>query len=233
MDQNSKVRRRALQLIQRARYRSSAGNDRWIAEEIFPGLRDGYFLEAGAADGLQDSSCYYLEAQLNWKGVCIEANPAFAAVLPANRPGSLCYSLGLAESAGNMEFLVGPEATELALLSGLSDSLRQYKSKAEVILEAGRACLLPVLPLEQLLERALAPSTIDYAAFDIEGSEWRVLRDFPFERYRFRALSLECDWKIWSDISQLLESRGYREVKNPFNLDQPWERYWLSEPQPA
>ena len=226
---SSEVRRRALKLVQRARYRSSTGNDRWICEEVFPGLRNGYFLEAGAADGLQDSSCHFLEAHLNWTGVCVEAHPCFAAPLFANRPGSRCFSLGLAETAGSMEFLVGEEATQMAFHTGIADSLLQCKSKAEAILQAGRPVSLPVLPLADVLEQAQAPAIIDYAAFDIEGSELRVLRDFPFERYRFRALSLECDWKIWPDITQLLEGNHYREVKNPFNREQPWERYWLSD----
>jgi hypothetical protein len=72
-----------------------------------------------------------------------------------------------------------------------------------------------------------APAIIDYAAFDIEGSELKVLEAFPFDRYIFKALSLECDGTIRKGIFNLLSSKGYKEVKNPFNKNKPWEMYWL------
>ena len=82
---------------------------------------------------------------------------------------------------------------------------------------------------QQARVRHTAPSLIDYAAFDIEGSEWDVLENFSFRQYTFLALSLECDGVIWAPVSKLLGGNGYREVSNPFNRHQPWERYWLHE----
>jgi hypothetical protein len=54
-----------------------------------------------------------------------------------------------------------------------------------------------------------------------------VLRVFSFQRYRFRALSIECG--NFDQINDLLKPHGYREVKNPYNRSRPWERYWLSD----
>ena len=82
------------------------------------------------------------------------------------------------------------------------------------------------ISLEQLLVRHSAPSLIDYLAIDIEGSELPVLRNFPFDRYQFRALSLECDGLIWDEITTLLTGAGYVEVQNPFNNHIAWERCW-------
>jgi hypothetical protein len=53
-------------------YYNETNNDRWIAEYIFPGKRDGYFLEAGAANGKAASSCYVLEQEFGWTGICVE-----------------------------------------------------------------------------------------------------------------------------------------------------------------
>lgn len=42
-------------------YYNETNNNRWIAEYVFPGKRNGYFLEIGAANGKAASSCYVLE----------------------------------------------------------------------------------------------------------------------------------------------------------------------------
>ncbi len=55
-----------------AQYYNEPKNDRWIVECVFPGKQNGYFLEAGAANGIWGSSCYVLEQELNWTGICVE-----------------------------------------------------------------------------------------------------------------------------------------------------------------
>ena len=35
-------------------YYNETLNDRWIVEQVFPGLRGGYFVEIGAANGKAD-----------------------------------------------------------------------------------------------------------------------------------------------------------------------------------
>ena len=211
----------------RFEYQNETANDRWIVEHVFPGLRGGYFIEAGAANGKAASSCYVLEKKLGWTGVCIEPHPAFFAELVRNRPLSRCYQVCLGESEGEAEFMLGKAGTSEAYFSGLVASLEQFKAGArEGILQTGTLLRIPVKTLEQVLVEARAPAVIDYAAFDIEGSEIAVFRTFPFARYRFRAISVECDCEA---PAELLTSKGYREVTNPFNQNMPWERYWLSD----
>ena|SRR5581483_7821177 len=115
---------------------------------------------------------------------------------------------------------------ESATLSGIRESLL-IKFGGPAVVASGRLVQKQALPLAEILDKHRAPNIIDYAAFDIEGSELEVLRVFPFSRYSFRALSLECDGAIHDPITRLLTGAGYREVRNPFNRTQPWERYWL------
>lgn len=44
-------------------YYNETNNNRWIAEYVFPGKQNGYFLEIGAANGKAASSCYVLEQE--------------------------------------------------------------------------------------------------------------------------------------------------------------------------
>lgn len=229
----SKYRERALQLFQKAienfEFYNETCNDRWIVESIFPGKRSGYFLEAGAADGKLASSCYILETRLGWTGICVEPNDLFFQRLTHNRPNSIHENICLSDRSGQVTFIEGYDHSKNLYLSGIKSNLEQFKHQSEKIIRQGREVVKDAIALEELLKKHNAPKVIDYAAFDIEGSEFEVLKNFPFHEYQFLALSLECDGSIWDSITALLTSNRYREVVNPFNTDKVWERYWLHE----
>jgi len=204
-------------------------NDRWIFESVFPGKRNGYFLEAGAADGRAASSCYLLEKKYGWTGICVEPNDAFFECLVKNRSGSICENMCLSGETGTVTYIEGSDDTISPYLGGIKENLESYKHQGDEVIRLGKEVKKEAISLRDLLDRYDAPDVIDYAAFDIEGSELEVLRTFPFASAKFLALSLECDSTIWDPITELLTSNHYVEVKNPFNTDMPWERYWLHE----
>jgi hypothetical protein len=126
-------------------------------------------------------------------------------------------------------YIEGSDETVSPYLSGIKSNLETVKYQGKEVVAKGKEVKKEAVTLEVLLKKYYAPQVIDYAAFDIEGSELDVLEVFPFESYVFLALSLECDGSIRLPISQLLESNGYRRAKNPFNRDKPWEMYWLHQ----
>lgn len=208
-------------------YYNETYNDRWIVEYIFPGKRGGYFLEVGAANGKEASSCYVLEKEFEWTGICVEPNDGFFKQLVINRPNSICEPVCLSNKPGTVVFIEGSDDTVSPYLSGIKSNLEQVKYQGHVVVQKGKEVEKQAVTLEMLLKKYQAPKVIDYAAFDIEGSELDVLEVFPFDDYQFLALSLECDGSIHLPISELLESKGYRRTSNPFNRDKPWEIYWL------
>ena len=67
--------------------------------------------------------------------------------------------------------------------------------------------------LRETLDRAGAPAIIDYGNLDVEGSELRLLRSFPFDRYTFRVITVEHNWlPVKRDIRAFLEGKGYQFV---------------------
>jgi FkbM family methyltransferase len=206
-------------------YRNETLNDRWIVEYIFPGKRQGYFIEAGAANGKDASSCYILETELDWRGICIEPHQGFFEKLLEHRPNSHCEQICLSDRSETVTYI----QSDSPYMNGVKSNLEQYKWEGDKIIEAGNAIELPAVPLVDLLKKHQAPAIIDYAAFDIEGSELLVLESFPFEQYRFLALSIEADEWIWERLKPYLATYGYRSVRNPFNPDMIWEKYWLHE----
>lgn len=209
-------------------YYNETLNDRWIYEYVFPNKRNGYFVEAGAANGQAASSCYVLEKR-GWTGICIEPNDFFFQQLVQNRPNSICENVCLSDRPGTVTYIAGQGDGAQPYLSGIQANLEQYKPGSESVISVGEAIEKPAVTLTDLLDKHHAPRVIDYGAFDIEGSEYVVLKNFDFERYCFLALSIECDYAAWLQLEPLLKSNCYCQIHNPFNLDKDWERYFIHQ----
>ena len=179
-------------------YKSQIGQDKWVTEVVFPGKRDGFFIDIGAYDGVTISNTYMLEKQLGWRGICIEAGSTFDA-LRKNRD-CMCENVCLAAEPGAVMYSF--RDWESGITSLLDKQTRGGVD--EKIVEART--------LASVLEKYNAPSAIDFCSLDTEGSEYEILRTFPFEKYIFRAMAIEHNNAegVQSSLRTLLASRGYR-----------------------
>lgn len=212
-----------------ANYYNSSLNDKWVVEWVFPERYDGFFVEAGACDGIRASSCYVLEKYYNWQGICIEPNSFFYPQLAENRPNSVCENLCFPGTTGSVNYVEDLGDDLNPYLSGIQENLRKYKWGGEKAIAQGRLTTRRSLSLYDLLRKHSAPKRIDYLAMGIEGSEHEVLKEFPFDQYVFSAMSLELDEWVWERLRLVLQKAGYQSVENPFNVDQPWEKYLIHE----
>jgi hypothetical protein len=68
--------------------------------------------------------------------------------------------------------------------------------------------------LRSVLRECRAPRIIDYWSLDTEGSEFTILKSFPFDEYSFRVLTVEHNrLPIRTQIQAFLEPRGYCRIK--------------------
>ena len=56
------------------RFYSELGQDKWASESVFPGVKDGFFVDVGSADGTYWSNTKALEEK-GWHGICIDPFP--------------------------------------------------------------------------------------------------------------------------------------------------------------
>jgi hypothetical protein len=57
-----------------ATFYSQMGQDKWVSEKVFPGVKNGFFLDVGSGDGTFMSNTKALE-QKGWTGICIDPFP--------------------------------------------------------------------------------------------------------------------------------------------------------------
>jgi hypothetical protein len=184
------------------RYYSQKGQDRWVVERANRGQKRGYFVEIGAGDGRTHSNTYVLERDYGWSGLLVEPNPAYASSIKRLRSADLVCEC-VDRFAGETDFIA------LGYMGGLIGEDTDYApSRRATVLRhhADKIVRFPCRPLHAILRETCAPSFIDYLSVDVEGAEFRILAEFPFNLYRFGALTIERPTKA---VHELLTQAGY------------------------
>jgi FkbM family methyltransferase len=184
-------------------------------------MRNGFFLDSGAADGVRASNTLLLEREFGWRGICVEPNDRMYASLIRNRR---CHSVNccLYDKEGHVEFLEAANELGGIMNEYHPDHLRYAKATWHLENgEGGRPVTVqkPTRTLRSLLDECGAPPVIDYWSLDTEGSELAILRSFPYERYTFRVLTVEHNrYAVREEICAFLESLGYARI-GTFGID--------------
>jgi FkbM family methyltransferase len=154
----------------------------------------GFFVEAGANDGFDQSNTYHLERQLGWTGLLVEPVPELAALAAAERPRSRVVTCALVASGDprrEVEIRYGGLRSVVAGAHGSEADDRAWVGPAfELGLEQAYSVTVPARTLSSLLDEMQAPE-IDLLSLDVEGYEPQVLAGLDLERHAPRLALVE------------------------------------------
>jgi FkbM family methyltransferase len=200
------------------KYRHHLGNDQFILEKVFPTRKKGFFIEAGATNGINGSATYAMEKEFGWNGICFEPIPQQFEQLMINRKCYLDRRCLWSKSGEILEFDYFPER------SGRSGISSRNKNSAALEREQAERVVLrkETVTLIEALRCFRAPKAIEYFNLDVEGAEREVFSAFPFDGpYTLLAISIEghsCD--------DIFRKYGYTSVVNPFS-EKTFEQYYI------
>ncbi len=192
----------------RDRSPSQLGQDLWVLEQT--GFkRGGYFVEFGATDGILLSNTYLLEKEFDWQGICVEPNPDYFAQLRDNRSCVVDDACIAARSGDEVEFVL---AREYGGIVDFADN-DQHAERRHAYRQQQQTVRLRTESLNDVLERLDAPRDIDYISIDTEGSEFEILRTFPFDRWNVSCFTIEHNNSNQRKlIHDLLTRHGYQRT---------------------
>lgn len=183
---------------------SQAGQDLWVIRDVFGYMTGGYFVDIGAADGVELSNSLALERYFKWDGLCIEANPKSFEKLAATRKCRKVQTC-LDATHGEVRFTV-----DGGFFGGIvAEDTDNTDSRSGIV-------TVPAVPLHEVFEKQNVPTTIHYLSVDVEGAEERVLAGFPFETHRFLCATIE---RPSPALRERLQQAGYLLVAEIPNLD--------------
>ena len=175
--------------------------------------RDGFFIEFGATDGVELNNTVLMEQAFGWSGILAEPARGWQANLKANRSCTIDTRCVWKASGEKLKFTEAHRGEN----SGLSAfAKRSHKLR-------GSTYEVETISLNDLLETHNAPSVIDYASIDTEGSEFSILNAVDFDRWSFRVMTVEHNHAPQrSDIFDLLTGHGYKRVLEDISRFDDW-----------
>lgn len=179
--------------------------------------KNGFFVEFGAANGVELSNTYLLEKDFNW--TCILAEPAkhWHSELKRNRSVFIEDKCVWEDSTSTLTFN-GTSTAELSTIDSFSSGDMHRYSR-----ESGREYSVDTISLNDLLIKYNAPYDIDYLSIDTEGSEFAILSSLDFEKFSFKIITCEHAYtKKRENIRVLLESLGYVRKYQEFSAFDDW-----------
>jgi FkbM family methyltransferase len=174
-------------------------------------IENGFYIEAGAFDGITQSNTKFLEEEYNWTGLLVEPSNVFDE-LKKNRPFNFLVNKCLVSNEYKDDVING--YFNQGLMSGInnfnnSDDNKIVKVECET--------------LTSILDR-LQVSKIDFFSLDVEGYEKNVLEGLDFNKYRPTYILIESfennrlsvfDYLIKNKYIYLENITNYNRIDNP------------------
>ena len=130
--------------------------------------KNGFYIDCGANDGINQSTTWFYEKTLNWRGILIEPIPQVFEMLKKNRSKDNIFV--------NADIYFNPRDTLTG--SPLYNSKNLKKN------------LVKAVTLSSILKNNKIKK-IDFFSLDVEGYEFKVLQGINFKKFKFKYILVE------------------------------------------
>ena len=183
--------------------------------EYIGNIENGFYIEAGAYDGILQSNTKFLEDEYNWTGILIEPSPNVFLELEKNRPNNININKCLVALEYPFNKISG------AFDHGPMSSVGNMRN-----IENAKLIEVECEPLHKILDYLEIPK-IDFMTVDTEGYELNVLDGLNLEKYRPTYLLVEIYEENKENTINYLNNYNYILLENITNynkLDNPgWD----------
>jgi FkbM family methyltransferase len=199
--------------------RSQISQDIFVLAEL-KNKRGGYFVDFGATNGVDLSNSYLLEKHYGWNGILAEPARCWHEDLRKNRSAAIDTRCVWSETGHKLEFNE-TKVPELSTISKFNDVDDHRRARSY-----GETYEVETVSLTDLLDHYRAPREIDYLSIDTEGSEFEILSNFDFSKYRFSVITCEHNFtEMRERMNYLLTSHGYKRKHEALSR---WDDWYVS-----
>jgi FkbM family methyltransferase len=178
--------------------RSYALNDLDLKLTRYLNFRNGYFIEAGANDGLSQSNTAFFERYLGWRGLLIEPVPSLVAKCRVNRPKAKIEQCALVAADYGRRTVDIRYCNLMSLVPGARGSAEADQAHVKAGLqflapgEETYTVSVPARTLQEVMQQ-YSVSHVDLLSLDVEGYEAEVLRGIDFAAIAPRYILVEAN----------------------------------------
>ena len=168
------------------------------------------FLDVGCARPKLENNTFYLEDQLGWSGIAVDALPEFAQPWKKRR-NSKFYNYAVSDRSG--EVISFFRARDLPGISAITPRKTFSGKKVEY-----DEIKVPTITLTKLLDDN-GVSRIDLLSMDIEGAESVALAGFDIDRFRPSLACIEVRDETRKFIPEYFAAHGYERIQRYAEVD--------------
>ena len=161
-------------------------------------FNNGFFIECGANDGVNQSNTWYLEKYLNWNGLLIEPHKKLFKELKKNRSKKNIFinSCLVSKNYKNEHIYLSNKNLE----SRVVNTYDELNSKVDTI------------TLEQIFLDNKISQKIDLFSLDVEGYEFEVLKGIDLNKFNIEHILVETNNLVL--MKDFLDKFDYQYVEN-------------------
>jgi FkbM family methyltransferase len=191
--------------------------DAWIDSL---GIKDLYFLDIGAAYPVKFSNSYALQ-QRSWAGLLVEPNSSLLLALENRRSQYVEIApVAVSTKSGSSQLV------EYGPLSSLVESAMNdiYGEMRKRRFEEGSFEEITTKNFKDLISLYSIPPSIGYLSIDVEGLDFEILQQFPFDEISVSAISIEhnLDLALRESINVFMNQKGFKRVSRRWSSIDSW-----------
>lgn len=170
--------------------------------------KKGIFLEIGAGDGIFLSNSLFLEKYYNWNGILCEPNSSHWQTIKKSRSAKLIKEVIHNKCGEKIKFYINKDSNYLSSI---------IKKKNYTSVSSKTLCL-------NHLFRKYKLKNIDYCSIDTEGNEIQIIKNFNFDKYNIKFISIEhnFDKKKREKIFSIMTKNNYNRVYKYLSYMDDW-----------
>jgi FkbM family methyltransferase len=176
-----------------------------------------FFVEFGATNGITLSNTHLLEIREKWNGILVEPGRNWHSELRKNRNCLFDTRCVWKKSNERIEF----EENSIGELSGITATNAGTTTFADR--SKTKKYFVETVSLNDLLKEYDAPYRVTYLSIDTEGSEYEIIRNLDFNRYRPFIISIEHNFSnLMNKIDEFLKAKNYIQVYSEISEWDAW-----------
>lgn len=183
-------------------------NEELFIRDFFQDKKNGYFIDVGANDYKVNSTTYYLEKHLNWRGIAIDPIEKFGEGYKVNRPNTTFLAYFISDKSKDTQ----------TLYQVLSNSRISSANKGSVAGFPTKEVQVPTMTLNDILAK-FPIKQIDLLSIDVELSEMEVLYGFDIDKYQPKLMVIETHGPVREKIFAYFKAHHYEPIEKYSYLD--------------
>ncbi|HEY2749219.1 MAG TPA: FkbM family methyltransferase [Polyangia bacterium] len=193
-------------ILQEGTKRYSQDDEELVIRDFFHDRRSGFFVDVGAGHYQRFSTTFYLEEQLGWSGVAIDALSEYADDYRKHRPRTTFVNVLVTDKARGPQAFY--RADDFPEVSSVSKQLAEEQAREFSDSGAVSARKVPSSTLDAVLDKR-GVRAIDFLSMDIEEHEPAALAGFDIDRFHPAFVCIEAHPAVRDALWQYFRRHGY------------------------